>query len=76
MRKLSLDEWKEVAEKINSAEKAVSAIGFNFPKSISNKIVTVLHKLGEIKFDMQFRCSEIEYPEIPLSEIDDIWEGT
>lgn len=56
MRKLSLEEWKEVAEKINSAEKAVSAIGFNFPKSISNKIVTVLHKLGEIKFDMQFRC--------------------
>lgn len=50
MRKLSLEEWKEVAEKINSAEKAVSAIGFNFPKSISNKIVTVLHKLGEIKF--------------------------
>ena len=38
MRKLSLEEWKEVAEKINSAEKAVSAIGFNFPKSISNKI--------------------------------------
>ena len=76
MRKLSLEEWKEVAEKINSAEKAVSAIGFNFPKSISNKIVTVLHKLGEIKFDMQFRCSEIEYLEIPLSEIDDIWEGT
>ena len=30
MRKLSLEEWKEVAEKINSAEKAVSAIGFNF----------------------------------------------
>ena len=75
MRKLSLEEWKEAAEKINSAEKAVSAIGFNFPKSISNKIVTVLHKLGEIKFDMQFRCSEIEYPEIPSSEIDDIWEG-
>lgn len=45
MRKLSLEEWKDAAEKINSAEKAVSAIGFNFPKSISNKIVTVLHKL-------------------------------
>lgn len=60
--------------KINSAEKAVSAIGFNFPKSISNKIVTVLHKLGEIKFDMQFRCSEIEYPEMPLDELDDIWK--
>lgn len=66
MRKLSLEEWKDAAEKINSAEKAVSAIGFNFPKSISNKIVTVLHKLGEIKFDMQFRCSEIEHPEMPL----------
>lgn len=30
MRKLSLEEWKEVAEKINSAEKAVSAIGLIF----------------------------------------------
>ena len=38
------------------------------------KIVTVLHKLGEIKFDMQFRCSEIEYPEMPLDELDDIWK--
>ena len=62
MRKLSLEEWKDAAEKINSAEKAVSAIGFN------------LHKLGEIKFDMQFRCSEIEYPEMPLDELDDIWK--
>ena len=74
MRKLSLEEWKDAAEKKNSAEKAVSAIGFNFPKSISNKIVTVLHKLGEIKFDMQLRCSEIEYPEMPLDELDDIWK--
>lgn len=75
MKKLSLDEWKDAAEKVNSAKDAVSAIGYYYPKSISNKIVTVLRKLDEIKFDMQFRCSEIEYPELSLDELDRIWMG-